>query len=119
MERMQRHPAVLIPYVIEVDVLMVPLVQECWRLGWPTRYCCQGHPSSRLAAYISFRGPYAEAFQQAVLREFPDWKHALEANGEVIRFRQAGIDMALSALQKLERCNHGHDGPSSSNPPDR
>jgi hypothetical protein len=97
---MQEHPAILVPYSIEIDTLMVPLIRECWRREWHTRYCCQGNPFSEWA-YIAFRGPHASAFQQAVSLVYSRWTHLLEANGEVIRFPQSGIRKATRALKKL------------------
>jgi hypothetical protein len=55
------HPAVKImppdpdPRV-EIDVRMVGLILECWRLGLATRFCCQGDP--HLEAYITFGAPW-------------------------------------------------------------
>jgi hypothetical protein len=96
---MQEHPAVLLPYLIEVDVLIAPLLQECWRLGWHTRYSCQGGTVDW--AYIAFRGSHAVQLSEAVLAVYKRWTHRLESNGEVIRFPQPGITKALQALKRV------------------
>lgn len=97
---MQEHPVELVPYVIEIDVLMVPLLKECWRLGWHTRYCCQGNHAIELA-YIAFRGPHAAAFRDAVVVVYSKWTFLLEET-DVIRFPQSGIKKATIALKKLD-----------------
>lgn len=39
---------------IEIDLAMVPLMKECWRLGWRTEGCCQGVKRFREDASITF-----------------------------------------------------------------
>src|SRR5262249_21657217 len=41
---------------VEINAGIAGLIQECWRLGLQTRYCCQG--DHRCEAYIMFTSPW-------------------------------------------------------------
>lgn len=89
-KEIDRHPTSLLQVTIRVDTEIAPLVQECWRLGWQTMYCCQGGTRGKKdeRAYIMFVNDHAAMFAQTVALYWEGWPHfvRVDANGSVIRF---------------------------------
>lgn len=69
-----RHKTVSISYrriKADIDVEIVPLIRELWRLGIRTNFCCQGEGGLEVggpgSAYIQFAdSPSAEYFEHVV-----------------------------------------------------
>jgi hypothetical protein len=45
---------------VDIDIEMVPVIEQLWRLGIETTSCCQGWPGTDLPAVICFREPISE-----------------------------------------------------------
>jgi hypothetical protein len=122
----KRLPRRLRQATAEIDVAITPLIEELWRLGFTTRYCCQGDDTAAAPgragwqhlAYITF-GSLVEAHLFAALAgpfawdrrthrrrhsERPDrtdrwtWDWTVEAN--TVRFPARDIPRATAALSK-------------------
>ena len=103
---------------ITVDVAIAPLIQECWRIGTTTRFCCEGDPRAKtlnpkrvttttaLCGYICFVGlSTAEVVASLIQEWLPTWEHHLEKdsryNNSVVRFHRRDLETMTAALRAI------------------
>lgn len=101
------HPQVTILVPIRCDLLVAPLIEQCWRLNMPTRFSCQGSGEHRpnMAQIMFHFKECAPDFVWLVHMQYPDLQVHETTDPAFQHFDQNRSEVRFSP-KAIEKCTH-------------